>query len=201
MLKRIVVLTALGGALSSPVAAQIRDVTLPARNWATLWGGLFTNIDAIRDPATETTWAFDDNAIAFGAGVEREVSPGLLLGAEASYASTDFQRRTDTAAEPVGTAKLIGLYATGRYRYGGTNTLGGYLKGAAGGLGYQLAGEDGTNFDLSLSTGAGLEFRFRTRSAAYLEWDRIWAYHEKEGIDGGNTGRHTLLRLGVRQAF
>jgi hypothetical protein len=201
MLKRAVLLATVCGGLASPLAAQLRDITLPARNWGTIWGGMFTNVDAIADPETGSTWAFDDNVIAFGAGYEREVSQGLLLGAEAAYASADFERRIDDTVESPGNARLLSLFATGRLRYGGPNAIGFYLKGAAGSFGYRVPDGDGFNFDLGLSTGGGLEYRFRATSAAYIEWNRIWAYHEKEGIDGGNTGRHTLLRLGYRQGF
>jgi len=201
MPKRVLVLTALTFAGALPLPAQIRDVPPPARAWVSAWGGMYTTVDAIGDPETASTWRFDDNVFAFGAGAEYEVARGLLLGAEASYSSTDFERIDDDSVVAQGSADLISAFATGRFRYGGGNTLGGYLKGMAGGFGYRTPDPDATNFDLALSTGAGLEYRFRSRAALYLEWNRIWAYHEKEGIDGGNTGKHSLLRLGFRKGF
>ena len=186
-----------------PLQAQVRNAPAPARAWVTGWAGMYTTVDAIGNPtdAGVSTWRFDDNVFAFGAGAEYEVAQGLLLGAEGSYASTDFEVLDDNTVTDQGSAGLLGLFATGRLRYGGNNTVGGYLKGMAGGFGYQMGDTIGTNFDLALSTGAGLEYRFRSRAALYLEWNRIWAYHEKEGIDGGNTGKHSQLRLGFRKGF
>jgi hypothetical protein len=184
-----------------PLAAQIRDVPAPVRTWVTAWAGMYSTVDEIGDPETGSTWHFDDNVLAFGAGAEYEVAQGLLLGLEGSYSSPDFERIDDNVSVADGTAKLLAFFATGRLRYGGTNTVGGYLKGMAGGFGYRTPDPAATNFDLALSTGAGLEYRFRSRAALYLEWNRIWAYHEKEGIDGGNTGKHSLLRLGFRQGL
>jgi hypothetical protein len=198
---RALSLIALALAASSPLAAQIQDVPAPPKAWVTGWLGMYTTLDAIGDPETQSTWRFDDNVFAFGAGAEYELARGLLLGAEASYASPSFERAADNTVVAEGSANVMSVFATGRYRYGGTNVIGGYLKGMAGAFGYRTPDPDATNFDLSLSTGAGLEYRFRTRAAAYLEWNRIWAYHEKEGIDGGNTGKHSLLRLGFRKAF
>lgn len=187
-----------------PLRAQIRDVpaqTAP-RAWVTGWAGMYTTVGGVDNPtdAGIATWRFDDNVFGFGAGAEYEVAQGLLLGAEASYAKTDFESILD--ADTVrGSAGLLGLFGTGRLRYGGTNTIGGYLKGMAGGFGYAMGGSTGTNFDLALSTGAGLEYRLRPRAALYLEWNRIWAYHEKQGIDSGNTAKHSLLRLGFRKGL
>ena len=184
-----------------PLQAQIQNVPPPARGWATVWGGMYSKVDAIGDPTTASTWHFDDNVFAFGAGAEYEIGQNLLLGAEGSYASTDFERTVDQVVAASGKANLMTIFATGRLRYGGISTLGGYLKGMAGTFGYRTPDPDATNFDFALGTGAGLEYRFRPRTAAYLEWNQIWAYHEKEGIDGGNTGRHTVLRLGFRKGF
>jgi hypothetical protein len=33
--------------------------------------------------------------------------------------------------------------------------------------------------------------------AVFLEWGRIWGYHEREGI-GGGAAQHSVLKLGAR---
>lgn len=200
MMLRAFVCAALCGATALPLGAQIRQVRSPVHNWVNVWGGMYSTVDAVYDPPTASTWVFDDNAPAFGIGIERELSQGLMFGVEGSYSSTSFERRDDNVVVAEGTAKLYSAFATGRMQYGGAGSLGGFLKGMAGTFGYATPEAD-TNFDLALSTAAGLEYRFGGRNAAFLEWDKLWAYHEKEGIDSGNTGRHTLLRLGIRQGF
>jgi len=182
-------------AATLPLQAQRPDAP---RAWVSAWAGLYTRVDAVGDPSTSSTWHFGDYAFSYGAGVEYEVAPNLLLGAETSYATTDFDRAQNGVIAALGSANLISAFATGRLRYGGTNKLGGYLKGMAGAFGYRTPDPDATDFDFALATGAGVEYRFWPHAALALEWNQIWAYHKKGEIQGDNTGRHTLFRLGIR---
>lgn len=184
-----------------PLHAQIRDVRMPNRNWGSAWAGMYTRVDNVYDPGTDSGWYFDDPAFAVGVGLEREVSHGLLLGVEGSYGVTDFERRGDGVLLAEGDANLITALATGRYNSGGGGSLNLYLKGGIGVFGYRVPDPEETNFDFALSWGTGLEYRFRPRVAGVLEWNQYSAYHEKEGLDGGNTARHSMLRLGVRAGF
>ena len=79
--------------------------------------------------------------------------------------------------------------------------ISGYLMGGIGFFGYRIEDLETTAWDLSLGYGAGVEYRFTSQNGIFLEWDRIWAYHESDDIDGNDTGRHTLLRLGLRRGF
>jgi len=192
----------LAASLTMPLQAQIGSVSVgrPARLWASAWAGMYTTVDAVGHPGdgAVVNWAFDDYVPAFGAGAEYEVSQGLMLGLEGSYASTDFVTSQNNVRLADGTANLLALFATGRLQYGGTGAVGFYLKGMAGLFGYRMPEPDETNFDPALSTGAGLQYPFRFPAVLFLEWSQLWAYHEKDGIDEGNTGRHSLLRLGFR---
>ncbi|HSJ13619.1 MAG TPA: hypothetical protein VK939_04335 [Longimicrobiales bacterium] len=194
----IALLLALG---AGPIAAQISGVRRTPRNVASIFAGLYTTIDAIYDPGTGSLWHFGDNAPAAGIALHRQVVPGLLLGVEGSWARADFERRTDGIVVAAGDADLFTARATGRLQAATPGSITGYLMGGFGFFGYRVPDPETTAWDLSLSTGAGIEYRFRPATGLFLEWDRIWAYHESEGIDDNNTGRHSLLRLGLRRGF
>lgn len=199
-LRALVAAGALFAAASLPLHAQIRDVRLAPRNWVSLSAGMYTTVDNIYDPESGDNWAFDNQAIGYGAGLEREITTGLLLGLEGTYATTEWEQRGDTLVAS-GDAKLVSGFLTGRYLSGGMGSLGAYLKGGIGAFGYDVPEVDGTNFDFALTYGAGIGYRFATRYAAMLEWTQVRAYHEKEGLDQDNTARHSLLRAGLRVGF
>lgn len=184
-----------------PLHAQIRDIPMPNRNWAGAWAGMYTGVDFVFDPGTDSGWYFDDPAFVFGVGLERELSQGLLIGVEGSYAATDFERRADNELLASGDANLITALATGRLISGSGGPISFYLKGGIGAFGYKVPDPAETNFDFALSSGAGVQYRLRPALAALFEWNQYWAYHEKEGLSTSNTGRHSMLRLGVRAGF
>lgn len=188
------------GCAALPLQAQISDVQMPRKMWVGAWAGMYTTVDNVYDPGTDSGWFFDDTALAFAASIEREISQGLLLGLEGSMASTDFERNDDTSTEPdaTGTATLYSGFFTGRLISGGAGRINAYLKGGIGAFGYKVPDPAETNFDFALTSGAGVEYRFRPRLSLGIEWNQIWAYHEKEGLDENNTGRHSLLKAGVR---
>jgi opacity protein-like surface antigen len=193
----LVVLAAL--VAPAPAAAQA-----PAQNWVTGYGLMYTNIARFHDPGTQSDWVFDDNAFGFGVALQREFTGGLLLGADFSLARPSYERRrpnTDTAISgATGTASIGTAMATGRFAYGGATDLGFYLSGGVGTIAYHLEDVGEWNADFALRAGTGLEFRMTPARALFLEWGRIWSYHEREGV-GGGAAQHSALRLGARFGF
>jgi opacity protein-like surface antigen len=179
--------------------AQIRGAS--ARSWAALYGQMYTGISRFYDPDTQSDWVFDDNAFGIGAALMREVTPGLLLGADVGLARTDYERRERGSSIPIpeatGTATIATALLTGRVAYGGATELGFYLTGGLGTIAYRLEDLAEWNADFALRAGTGLEYRMAPSRALYLEWARLWGYHEREGI-GGGAAQHSVLQLGLR---
>jgi hypothetical protein len=198
MKKMMVIAAALLLVSADATDAQRRGAPL---NWLSGYGLMYTGISGFHDPGSESDWVFDDNAFGFGLGLQREVTSGLLIGADVSYARPAYERRlrNTTVAIPGATGKagVATALATGRIGYGGASDLGFYLSGAVGTIGYNLEDLGAWNFDLALRAGTGLEYRLSPSQALYLEWGRIWGYHEREGI-GGGAAQHSKLQLGLR---
>jgi hypothetical protein len=203
MTRTLLLAAALAGTATA-VAAQPSGAQTPARTWVNAYGLMYTGIAGFYNPGTDSDWAFDDNAFGLGLGVQREVSPGLLLGLDASLARPAYERRisgTRTAIPgATGTANIGTAMATGRYAYGGGGDLGFYLSGGLGTIAYHLEDLGEWNSDFALRAGTGLEFRIGTARAIYLEWGRIWGYHEREGVGSGSQ-QHSVLRLGGRMGI
>jgi hypothetical protein len=186
--------------LALVLAASAAHAQGPARNWVNVYGLMYTNLSGFTDPGTNSDWVFDDNAFGLGVALQRDVGQGLLLGADFSLARPAYERRTIgglVIPGATGTANVGTAMATGRFAYGGGSDLGFYLSGGIGTIAYNLEDVGGWNADFGLRAGTGLEFRFQPRRAVYLEWGRIWGYHEREGIGGGGQ-QHSALRLGAR---
>jgi opacity protein-like surface antigen len=181
-------------------AAQARRAAPPA-NWISGYGLMYTNLSRFHDPGTSSDWVFDDNAFGFGVGAQREFGSGLLLGADMSLARPAYERRRTGTNTPIsgatGTASVATAMATGRFGYGGATDLGFYLSGGVGTIAYNLEDVGEWNADFALRAGTGLEYRMSPARAIYLEWGRIWGYHEREGI-GGGAAQHGVLQLGAR---
>jgi opacity protein-like surface antigen len=187
-----------------PVAADAAHAQAgpAARTWLTAFGQMYTRIDHVTHPGEPTTvWVFDDNAFGFGLGVERDVGQGLMIGAEGSFARPAYERRIQGTNVVIhgatGTATIATGMLTGRFAYGGGAQLGFYLTGGLGTVAYHLEDLAEWNSDFALRAGTGLEYRFAAGRAAYLEWGRLWGYHEREGI-GGGAAQHSVLKLGFR---
>jgi opacity protein-like surface antigen len=182
-------------------AAAPAHAQAPAQNWVNVYGLMYTNLTAFHDPGTTSDWAFDDNAFGFGLGLQRDFGQGLLLGADFSLARTAYERRAPgtrlVLPGATGDASIGTAMATGRFAYGGGGDLGFYLSGGIGTIAYNLPDVGEWNADFALRAGTGLEFRFAPARAVYLEWGRIWGYHERDGI-GGGAQQHSALRLGGR---
>jgi opacity protein-like surface antigen len=187
--------------LALVLAASAAHAQAPAVNWVNVYGLMYTNLSGFTDPGTSSDWVFDDNAFGLGLGVQRDFGQGLLIGVDFSLARPAYERRTPGGAAipgATGTANIGTAMATGRFAYGGGGDLGFYLSGGIGTIAYNLEDVGGWNADFALRAGTGLEFRFRPTRAVYLEWGRIWGYHEREGIGGGGGQQHSALRLGAR---
>lgn len=188
--------------VAATAAAQVRRPDLEPRTWVSAYGLMYTGIARFHDPGTGTDWVFDDNAFGFGADLHREVTTGLLLGVDLSMARPQYARRAPNTQVTVasGTATLGTAMLNGRISYGGLPELGFYLTGGVGTIAYYLEDLEDWNADFALRAGTGLEYRIARRQSLFLEWGRIWAYHEREGV-GGGAAQHSVLRLGGRFGF
>jgi hypothetical protein len=187
---------------AATLAAQMRPGPAAPATWVSVYGQMYTGMGAFEDPDSDARWEFADNSFGLGATLFRQFGQTLLLGADVSFARPDYEAvdlttsDTTTGGSTVATALLLG-----RVGYGGASDLGFYLTGGLGTIAYNL-GDDfgGWNTDFALRAGTGLEYRFRPTGAVFLEWGRIWGYHEKEGVSGGRVS-HSLLKLGGRFGF
>lgn len=180
-------------------AAAQQDIT-PPKTWVSASGVIYTTIAGFHDPDTESAWRFDDTGFGAGAAVQREIGQGLLLGLEATYVRTKYERLPDDVVNAVairGNAGIGTAMATGRFAYGGGGSLGLYLTGGLGMIGYNLEDVGSWSTDFALRAGTGLEYQFRRNMAAGLEWSRLWAYHENDDLGGGRQN-HSMLRLSLR---
>lgn len=185
--------------LPAPARAQVA----PAPDtWVGGYAQFYTGIGGFFDPGTASEWVFSDNSFGLGATVQRTFGQGLLLGLDLGYARPEYERR-DTAlvvgggVVTRGEANVVTAMATGRFASGGGGDLGFYLSGGAGTIMYNLSDVGGWNADLALRAATGLEYRMSRSQMVYLEWGRIWGYHEKDGVSGGKA-THSNLKLGVR---
>jgi opacity protein-like surface antigen len=188
--------------LALVLAASAAHAQAPAVNWVNVYGLMYTNLSGFADPDTNSEWVFDDNAFGLGVGLQRDFGQGLLLGVDFSLARPAYERRHANTGAPIpgatGTTNVGTAMATGRFAYGGGADLGFYLSGGIGTIAYNLADVGGWDADFALRAGTGLELKFSPARAIYLEWGRIWGYHQREGIGGGGGQQHSALRLGAR---
>jgi opacity protein-like surface antigen len=198
-MKRILTVVAALALSAAAAHAQRPGPVAPPATWASVYGLMYTNISSFADPDSDSRWVFDDNAWGLGASVHRQVSQGLLIGVDGSFARPAYERRIldNTAVIASGTATLATVHASGRFSYGGGSELGLYLTGGIGTLLYSLEDLGGWNADLSLHAGTGLEYRFHRSRSLALEWGRLWGYHEKEDLGGGSQ-QHSVLKLAFR---
>ncbi|CAN5807715.1 hypothetical protein BH23GEM9_BH23GEM9_25280 [soil metagenome] len=171
------------------------------RTWVSAFGLMYTGLARFHDPGSDSDWVFGDNAFGLGLAVQRAVGDGLLLGIEGSLARPAYERRIAGTAVVVpgatGTANVVTGMATGRFAYGGGSDLGFYLTGGLGTIAYHLEDLGEWNTDFALRAGTGLEYRISPGRAMFLEWGRIWGYHESDGV-GGGSAQHGMLKLGYR---
>ena len=195
-MKKIIVAAALATAFATQANAQ---EPLP-KLWITGYAQMYTSLAEFEDPGTSSRWEFGDNTFGFGAAAHYDVSPTITLGLDLGYAAPEYERR-DTADSAAligsGDAQVFTLLATGRMVSGGSGDLGFYLTGGAGAIAYRLDEFGDTNTDLALRAGTGLEYRWGATRRIFLEWGRLWTFHEKSGLSGGRV-QHSALQLGAR---
>jgi hypothetical protein len=194
---------ALTFAVAARLDAQVRPGPSLPSTWVIVYGQMYTGISGFEDPNTESRWNFSDNTFGAGAALLRQFGQSLLLGVDASLAKPEYETEPiddPTIPEESGNATIATVLLTGRIAYGGAAELGFYLTGGIGTIAYKLEHLDGWNSDFALRAGTGLEYRFRPNGAVFLEWGRIWGYHEKEGVSGGRVS-HSNLKLGGRLGF
>jgi opacity protein-like surface antigen len=200
---RTVLLLALAFCLAGATAAeaQMRRPAVTPRTWAGAYGLMYTGMGSFYDPGTDSDWVFDDNAFGLGIELLREVASGLQIGADFSLGRPQYERRPRSGqAALAGRATVGTAMASGRIGYGGGGELGFYLSGGIGTVAYYLEDLEKWNSDFALRAGTGLEYRMRPNRGLFLEWGRIWGYHERDGI-GGGAAQHSVLKLGLRLGF
>jgi hypothetical protein len=210
--------------MAQPLAAQVRGGGQRAAEREEVRDGardvvlsmhpvLYTGFGPFFDPGTQTRWVLADAAVGGGGGLHIEVGSGVLLGVEAAYARTNYERRprTGQTAVDAGTAAVTTIVAGGRMSGSGLGRLGGlggmrglmglaglgYVTGGAGAIVYGLENVAGSNTDLAFHLGGGLELLSARGRGGFLELKQIWAFHEREGVDD-STVRHSRLDLGAR---
>ena len=174
----------------------------PPDTWLSVYGIMYTGVSNLNDPGSNSEWVFDDNAFGIGATLQQQVGQSLMLGIDGSYSRPEYERHVlDTnVIVASGTAAIATAMASGRYGYSGGGDIGFYLQGGIGTVAYNLEDLDSWNADFGLQAGTGLEYRFGGSKAVALEWGRIWGYHEKENLSGGNQ-THSALKLALRVGF
>ena len=171
--------------------------------WTTVYFQMYSSMGSFVDPDTDSRWVFGDNAFGFGGAAHYQATPTLAIGLDLGYARPAVQRDSVERAGATiarGDARVFTALATGRLAYGGSAELGLYLTGGVGTIAYRLDEFGEINADLALRAGTGLEYRFARDKSVFLEWGRIWGYHEKEGVSGGRA-QHSVLNIGARGGF
>jgi opacity protein-like surface antigen len=189
---------------AATLSAQLRPGFSTPGTWVSVYGLMYTGMNGFDDPDTESSWNFSDNTFGAGATLFRQFGQSVLIGADFSFAKPDYEAElTDPVpgTEPeTGSATVTTAMLLGRIAYGGASELGFYLTGGIGTIAYKLEHLDDSNRDFALRAGTGLEYRFAPSAAVFLEWGRLWGYHEKEGVSGGRVS-HSQLKLGGRLGF
>jgi hypothetical protein len=200
-----------------PDSAQADERSRPVA--LTLYGLLYTDFGAVTDPGSSSRWHFADAAMGAGAGVHVGLGP-VALGVDASFTRTRYERepRGSQGSAGAGRATLASLLVGGRLssaglpipgipgvpgpvgrrgRGGAPEGISTYLAAGGGVLSYGLEDLGGVNADLAFAAGGGLEYTWAAGNAAFLEWKRLWSFHEREGVESA-TSRHSRIELGAR---
>jgi hypothetical protein len=164
------------------------------------WGGGFTDVGGFAETDLDAFFNFD-NAVAYGGGLHFRAGQGLVVGVEGTYARPNYRRfvRGATTPENEGEARVASALVSARLTSGGGGAFSVYLTGGAGVFAYNIpeTGLEEWDKDFALSGGAGLDYRIASRLGLFLEYGRMWAYHQK-GDTERNTANHSIVRLGTR---
>lgn len=190
------------GLLTCTAARLDAQAVEPPKLWLTAYIQLYGSMGQFIDPGSDSRWLFGDNTFGLGTALHYDVTPTIALGVDVGFAQPAYQRvdPDDGSIIKAGDAQVFTAFATGRMAYGGGADLGFYLTGGAGTIAYRLDDLGELNADLALRAGTGLEYRWTARRRVFLEWGRVWGYHEKEGLSGGKA-THSVLELGIRAGF
>lgn len=197
-------------AAAAPAAAQQQRTQAakgPPRSWGTiavLWypdaGNLTSPVEnAPQDGSDTQQWQFG-SGFGLAAAYQRQLGPGLEIGADVSYApSVGVELSGAGITNTVeGHAGILSAMATARLTTGGGGPLGLYLAGGAGTFVYHMPSPvDKWDPDLGFRTSAGAEYQWQPRRALFLEWGKSWAFHQHQGVKS-NTNRFSQLRAGIR---
>lgn len=204
----LAVCTALGSTLGSSAGTQAQRTTdqreeqrssVP-RVYLSAWGGGFTDIGGFTETDVDAYFAFQ-RTVAYGGSLHVLVGQGLVLGIDGSWARPSYERRDRLAGTLLneGEASVASGLLSVRLTGSGGGGLSPYLTGGAGVFAYEVPEPDLKEWDMdfALSGGAGIDYRFLQRLGLFLEYGRVWAYHQK-GDAERNTANHDLVRLGTR---
>ncbi len=217
MKRRMTSRLAAGGALAAalallatPGAAQ-RRTNGPPKTSASAFLVWYPDPGTLTDPAidgrAETRWDFGAG-VGPGLALHRTLAPGFALGVEGTYASSIPVEITTTCPPDVtcaavlatasGHARLASAMASARLETGGGGAVAFYFTGSAGFFFWGMpAPVSRWDHDLALRPAAGLQLALAPRSALFLEWGQLWAFHDHEGVKS-NTHKFSQIRLGGR---
>lgn len=182
-------------AIATPASAQFSTVKPPPKTWITGSVGGFLDPGSV--PDASGVWDFG-TAFSGGLGVHRQIGNGLVLGIDGSFAPAKYELRdAANAVTGSGKASLVTGLLTGRIYTGGMGPMGMYLTGGAGVMAYEMKGLNRWDPDLALMTGAGLEYRPSQSQSLFLEWGKLWTFHQSDGVKN-STVNHSQIRAGIR---
>jgi hypothetical protein len=134
---------------------------------------------------------------------------------DAAFTRTRYERRSFQSAGVTasGKANIATLLFNGRLSSGALSIPGvpmpvGRRGGEAGGLATFVSVGAGTiwmdlddleeiDVDFGLAGGGGIEYRWDRGTGVFLEWKRVWQFHEREGVESAVVD-HSLLDAGAR---
>ena len=204
-----------------PVGAPVDSTSAsrPKQLSASAYALMYTGFSAVTDPASQSTWEFADAALGGGGTLSIDLG-AVSLGVDAALTRTRYERRPFAGGAALGSsgnATVGTLLATGRLSSGGLSipgipgipgprggrgrageSRGGlftYVALGAGVVSYWLG--DVSNSDLGVAAGGGLEYGWSNGRAAFVEWKRVWGFHEREGIESAMAD-HTRIEVGAR---
>jgi hypothetical protein len=164
------------------------------------WGGGFTDVGGFAETDLDAFFNFG-KAVAYGGGLHFRAGQGLVVGVEGSYARPEYERHERVGGDLLtsGEAKVASALLSARLTSPGAGAFSLYLTGGAGVFAYSVPEPDLEEWDkdFALSGGAGIDYRFASRLGLFLEYGRMWAYHQKGNAER-NTANHSLVRLGTR---
>lgn len=166
------------------------------------WAGGFTSMGGFSQDSSffqfdDSSGLFDD--FAFGGSVRYGFAGGMSAGVEALFSKPSYIRYDRTAGTELGrgTASVYGLLASASLT-GTPGNVSFILSGGAGFFSWDVDELDGTNRDIALDFGIGVDYRLSSRLILFGDYTWWWVYHEKDDDVVTNTARLNLLRAGLR---